>query len=55
MNLGRNNPRFQYKLGNDLLERSIGERDVGVLVDSRMTMSQHWALVARKPMVPGVG
>ena len=48
MYLGRNNPRFQYKLGNDLLESSVGERDLGVLVDSRMTMSQHCALVARK-------
>ena len=48
LHLGRNNPRFQYKLGNDLLESSVGERDLGVLVDNRMTMSQHWALVARK-------
>ncbi|XP_064923730.1 SH2 domain-containing protein 4B isoform X1 [Columba livia] len=48
LHLGRNNPRFQYKLGNDLLESSIGEKDLGVLVDSRMTMSQHCALVAKK-------
>ena len=48
LHLGRNNPRFHYKLGNDLLESSVGERDLGVLVDSRMTMSQHCALVARK-------
>jgi len=34
--------------GTDLLECSIGERDLGVLVDSRMTMSQHCALVAKK-------
>ena len=46
--LGRNNSRFQYKVGNDLSESSVGERDLGVLVDSRMSMSQHWALVARK-------
>ena len=31
LHLGRNNPRFQYKLGNDLLESSVGERDLGVL------------------------
>lgn len=35
-------------MGNDLLESSVGERDLGLLVDSRMTMSQHCALVARK-------
>ena len=31
LNLGRNNPRFQCKLGNELLESSVGERDLGVL------------------------
>ena len=48
LHLGRNNPRFQYRLGNYILESSVGERDLGVLVDNRMTMSQHCALVARK-------
>ena len=35
-------------MGSDLLKSSVGERDLGVLVDSRMTMSQHCALVAKK-------
>ncbi|KFV09713.1 hypothetical protein N339_09640, partial [Pterocles gutturalis] len=48
LHLGKNNSRYQYKLGTDLLESSVGERDLGVLVDSRMTMSQHCALVAKK-------
>lgn len=48
LHLGRNNLMFQYKLGNDLLESRVGKRDLGVLVDSRMTMSQHCALVAKK-------
>ncbi|XP_064915588.1 uncharacterized protein LOC135579185 isoform X1 [Columba livia] len=48
LHLGRNNPRFQYRLGNYVLESSVGERDLGVLVDNRMTMSQPCALVARK-------
>ena len=48
LHLGRNNPRFQYRLGNYILESSVGERDLGVLVDNRMTMSQNCALVARK-------
>ena len=45
---GKNSSRHQYKLGTGLLESSIGERDLGVLVDSGMTMSQHCALVAKK-------
>ena len=48
MHLGKNNPSYQYRLGTDLLECSIGERDLGVLVDSRMTMSQHCAFVTKK-------
>ncbi len=34
-------------LGTDLLDSVVGERDLGVLVDSWMTISQHCALVAK--------
>ncbi|PKU42938.1 hypothetical protein llap_6758 [Limosa lapponica baueri] len=48
LHLGRNNPKHQYRLGADLLESSSEEKDLGVLVDNRMTMSRQCALVAKK-------
>ena len=46
--LGRNNHKYQYRLGHDLLERSSAGKDLGVLVDVRLAMSQQCALVAKK-------
>ena len=48
LHLGRNNPKYPYRLGDDLLERSSEEKDLGVLVGNRLTMSQQCALVAKR-------
>ena len=45
--MGRNNPLHQYRLGVDLLESISAEKDLGVLVDNKLTTSQHCALVAK--------
>ncbi|PKU39325.1 rna-directed dna polymerase from mobile element jockey- hypothetical protein [Limosa lapponica baueri] len=48
LHLGRNNPMHQYWLGADLLEGSFVEKDLGVPLDSKLTMSQQCGLVAKK-------
>ena len=45
--LRRNNCMCQYRSGADLLKRSSVEKDLGVLVANRVTMSQQCALVTK--------
>jgi len=48
LHIGSNNCMQQRRLGDDQLERSSAERDLGVLVDHRLAMSQQCVLVAKK-------
>ena len=41
LHLERSNCMHLYRLGDYLLERS-SEKDLGILVDSRLAMSQKW-------------
>ena len=48
MHLGKHDPGVQYRLGSTWLDSSSVKRDLGVLMDRKLNMSEQCAAAAKK-------
>ena len=48
LHLGLGNFHYQYKLTDERIEHSLAEKDLGILVDGKLDMSQQGTLSAQK-------